>query len=189
MRRVVLAVVLLLVVAGTIAWHRQGSSDLERYLDERRAAGMSEGAENALRSIAAIHAKSTVITFEREADGRYSRSYISAFCARPGMDPKQIAALQESSRKMIAAELKTLKGIADTDGSGFVSTAEGSRLQQLIEFATEATFIAEREGRDPQRVALAMGMPLAKFDQNLSDYRTLLHRNAGRNPRLKKIPL
>jgi hypothetical protein len=128
-----------------VACLRPPASDRERYLAERRAAGMSEEAEGALRLIANVLAGRDVVTYEKQADGLYLVEYSNTLCVRPGVDAKQVEALRAKSRVAAEAQLEKLKTLADTDRSGFVSTAEGARVQQLVSFAWEATFVAEHE--------------------------------------------
>ena len=189
MRKSILAAVVAIALAATIGWLRPAPSDLERYMEERRAAGMTEGAEMYLNSIADVRSGGTLLTFERQPDGTYSHLYMSTTCARPGADPKKLAAFRRQIETKRAAELQPLKKLADADGSGFVSTSEGVKTRTLIEFAWEVTDLVGREGRDRLRLAHVMGLTPATFDQNLRDYRNLLRRGARIDPKLKDVPL
>jgi len=185
-------VALVLTMAGSVAalaYRSAATSDLDRYLLERRQAGMSEGAESALRHIADVEAGRLVLTFEKDPRYGYTSTYTTAFCPRPGADRKQLAKLEERSRNASRAQLQILKEIADADGSGFVSTREGTAVAQLVDFAWEATFLAEHERRGVQQVARSMEMPMNVFSQKLRAYRDLLRRSAGKDPKLRDIPL
>src|SRR5689334_6149584 len=174
MRKAILAAAVAIALAVTIGWLRPAPSDLERYLKERRAAGMTEGAEMYLNSIADVRSGGTFLTFEKRPDGGYSGFYMSTTCARPGADPKRLAAFRQQIEKKMATELQPLKKLADADGSGFVSTREGEDTLKLIEFAWEVTYLVDREGRDRSQLAHAMGLTPSTFDQKLRDYRSLL---------------
>jgi hypothetical protein len=189
MRKAILAGAVAVVLGATIAWHRPAPSDLERYLAERRAAGMSEGAEMTLKTIAAVRSGGSILTYWKQADGTYSRRYESTWCASPTADPKRLAAFKRQAEAALAAALGPLKELADADGSGFVSTGEGRRVRDLIDFAWEATSLAASEGRDRRQLAHAMGLSPGTLDQTLRDYRDLLRRNGGRDPKLKDVPL
>jgi hypothetical protein len=186
MRKAILTAAVAIALAVTIAWLRPAPSDLKSYLEERRAAGMTDGAEMYLKSIAAVRSGARTLTYQKEPDGTYS--YRSAW-ARPSTDPKQLAALKGELEKKVATELPPLKKLADADGSGFVSTPEGKGTYDLIAFAWEVTYIAGREGRDRRQLAHIMGLTPATFDQTLRDYRNLLRRGAGIDPKLKDVPL
>jgi hypothetical protein len=189
MRKALLAAAVAIALAATIAWLRPAPSDLERYMEERRAAGMTEEAEMNLGSIADVRSGGTFLTYQKRPDGTYSRLYMSTTCARPGADPKKLAAFRRQIEERMAIELQPLKKLADANGSGFVSTREGVGTRDLIEFAWEVTYLADHEGRDRRRLAHAMGLTPTTFDQTLRDYRNLLHRGAGIDPKLKEVPL
>ena len=152
-RRILVA---LAVIGASTTAPSQAQSELEKYLAERRAAAMTEGAEGQIRTVAGLLAGSSVLLIERDPDGSYTRSYTTALCLRPGTDSPEQRRLAEELRQRAETEFQRLRPLADFDHSGFVTGEEGTRLRYTIELG----LIAEQlptEGLTAADVANALG--------------------------------
>ena len=108
-------------------------SDLERYIDKIRKSGMTEDAAGSLESAASILSGATIFAVTPAPDGSLGRSYSSAMCFRPGADGEKVRALREKIEAKEKPWVAFLKKHADTDGSGFVSSEEGSAMRRRVE--------------------------------------------------------
>ncbi|HYN21997.1 MAG TPA: hypothetical protein VE078_13640 [Thermoanaerobaculia bacterium] len=149
-------------------------ADLREYIDQIKASGMSESAAGNLRMVAAAEAGEMVIVIEKDETGKYiGASYESKFCAKPGLSGELLAKLQEEQKKaeeLSLKELERIKKVADLDGSGFISTAEGGQVRDLYFFAKFVQEFASDGVRDGNRIAERSGMPVARFRQKLEAY-------------------
>jgi hypothetical protein len=110
-----------------------GQSDFDRYVEEIRKSGMTEGAANSIRTAASILSGATLFEVKSAPDGSLGRSYSSAVCFRPGADREKLQAARERIEARLQEWIPFLKKHADTDGSGFVSTEEGGALRRRVE--------------------------------------------------------
>jgi hypothetical protein len=70
----------------------------------------------------------------------------------------------------IEAELAILKPIADTDRSGFVSSAEGWSFSHAMEFGARAAFIYEDLEHDRGRLLEALRLTEERFQKKAEEY-------------------
>jgi hypothetical protein len=70
-------------------------------------------------------------------------------------------------KRQVDEEVKKLRGLADRDGSGFVSTTEGLDFRKLIEFGYLVAQVAADGGRGPDAVATAAGIDVAVAETKL----------------------
>ena len=145
--------------------------DLREYLDEVRAEGMTEDARGSLYSVASIKTGGTVLMFPKdEVTGSYGMSFRSTRCPAPGVDPEEWQAVMKEEQAKIEAEMAVLKPIADTDRSGFVSSAEGWRLRSAMELGAQAAFIFEDVGHDRDKLLQAMNLSEEQLQKRLTEY-------------------
>jgi len=155
MRRVGLAVATG-ILASQFAF---AQSDFEQYVERIRRSGMTEDAAGSLQMAASILSGATIFEVKEAPQGGLSRSYSGAACFRPGAEetPPEPPREPEGRRRVgtetrgwsaTRAALRTLrekieakqeawhsflKKHADTDGSGFVSSEEGSAMRRRVE--------------------------------------------------------
>jgi len=108
-------------------------SDFEKYVEEIRKAGMTEDAAVALQTAAGILSGVRAFEVKRAPDRSFQRSYSSTMCFRPGADKEKLRALRYKIEAKQEEWVRYLKKHADTDGSGFVNTAEGEALRRRVE--------------------------------------------------------
>jgi hypothetical protein len=108
-------------------------ADFERYVEQIRKSGMTEDAASSIGGVAAILSGATLFEVKPAPDGSLSRSYSSALCFRPDADREKLRAQRERIEAKQQVWIAFLKTRADTDGSGFVSTEEGSALRRRVE--------------------------------------------------------
>jgi hypothetical protein len=177
MRKLACRALLLLLplVAGCAS--RPGGDDLESYIATIRAERMTESARGMLMTVTAIRTKWTLLTLEKdEATGFYMRSYDTSTCGLPGADPKKLEAQKQELMAATEREARRLQPLADLDGSGFVTTEEGSRFRQLYELALIAAHVCEQEECAVATLAKATGRPPATVEESLAGFRTLAQR-------------
>jgi hypothetical protein len=151
--------------------------ELEAYLATIRTSRMSEVARQALKSVAVVRVRQTLLTFEKdEATGYYDRVYRTTACPLPGANPKQLNAWQEKLDQAAAKEIDRIRPLADLNSSGFISTDEGSKFRKLYEMGLEAAFICKREPCTLEALSSATGKPAESLGEALSAYRSLLRR-------------
>jgi hypothetical protein len=91
MKTMVIAMLGLLVLSGTAQSQGGGGTDLEAYLEEIRASGISEMGLSHIRSIASICAGSSILEYRvDEVSGRYWPSYMSATCPDPNAEAPEL---------------------------------------------------------------------------------------------------
>ena len=112
-----------------------------------------------------------------EASGRYWPSYHSANCPLPGADPEETAAWEEEQELAREADLAGVKGFADADGSGFVSTAEGQDFRSLVEYGYLAAQLLEEGKTSIQELAAASGLSEPAARSRLDAYLAVVERD------------
>jgi hypothetical protein len=131
-----------------LAQESQDPLDMQEYIHQIRAMGMTEYAQMTLHTMADIRVGATEIYFVRDSTGFYGMGYRSLACSNPAVDAATAQAMkQEWSRKM-EPEIACLRGLADADSSGFVSSAEATSLRRLVEFGYKAAHVASAEDND-----------------------------------------
>ena len=121
--------------------------------------------------IADIKLGGTILRFERdEATGRYRTGYSGTMCKAPGADPEAWRALQEEHARKLERELEILEPVADTDGSGFVSTREGASFRNAMELGARAAFIYTDLDADLELTLEALGMDEEELADRLAAY-------------------
>jgi hypothetical protein len=169
---------LVVLLAVPLAAHAGESSDLDTYLQEIRASGMSESAAGAVRFVVLLRLGQMVLTYEwDETAGRYWPSYQSTNCPLPGADPEETAAWEEEQELARVADLAGVKGYADADGSGFVSTAEGRDFRYLIEYGYLAAQLLEEGKTSIQELAVASGLSEPAARSRLDAYLAVVERD------------
>jgi hypothetical protein len=170
--RVFLALALL--CTGSVFAGEDMPADLRAYLEEIKAAGLTEQAASSLRMVAAIEAGETILEIETDETGKISgRSFTATLCPRPGMSEEAQAQLRKQMQEMdakVESEMARLRPLADRDGSGFVSSKEGSQLRHLYEFGKSVLVVTANGLRDGEQVAEKLQMPLEMLRRDLAGY-------------------
>jgi hypothetical protein len=165
-------------------------TDLEEYIVERRAAGMSEAAESAVQTVAGILSGATVFTVNRNPDGSYGRSYFAALCFRPGADSEEMKRLRGQINRKKEHELQRLQQLADLDGSGFVSTDEGRHVRELVEFGFQMDQMEPEDRETVEKAAKSLGREVTWVKSAAVDYRRLaMELNASEGAKLPQVTL
>jgi hypothetical protein len=173
----------LLIAASLLitACSRESPPDLERYLMTIREAGMSEGAQQALRSVAVVRIGQTLLSFEKDSTtGQYARVYHSASCPVRGATAEQLKAWREGLDKAATKEVERLRSLADFDSSGFITTEEGLKFRRLAETGLEAAYICRHDVCTQEALSTAIGLPPASLRELLGEYKDLQERAAAR---------
>lgn len=165
---------LILVIAGSAFAGEEMPADLRAYLEEIKAAGMTEDAASSLRTVAAIEVGASHLEITTDDSGKiYGRQYTAVFCPRPGMSEEARAELRKKQAEMdakVESEMARLKPLADQDGSGFVSTEEGYRLRRLYELGKSVLVVTADGLRDGGQVAERLQMPVENLQKELAAY-------------------
>jgi hypothetical protein len=119
------------------------------------------------------------------ATGAYWSSFVGSRCKSPIQDSVQAETEEMEYRYKLEKEILGLKSLADTDNSGFVSTAEGFEFRSLIEFGYKAAFVAEEEKGDLQAIVVGLQVELRGGDSSIL-YKKLLQYNALKKEAEKK---
>jgi hypothetical protein len=168
---------LALLAAGSVFAGEDMPADLRAYLEEIKAAGMTEDAASSIRTVAAIETGATLLDIRTDEAGKIaSRGYTASFCPRPGMSEEALAQLRKDMVKMeakVKREMERLRSLADGDGSGFVSSEEGMRLRRLYELGKSILVVTADGLRDAEKVAERLQMPLETLRQDLAAYADL----------------
>ena len=155
----------------------QESADLCEYLDNIQRRGMSETATSHLFGMAAIRLGQSTLTFAPyEQTGRYWPSYQSNTCPVPGTHPDTLAVRQHELTVARDAEMALLRPLADSDGSGFVSTKEAGAFRTVFEFGMLLAQISRDEDFSRTKALLATGLDDETFDQSLAAYNEIRKR-------------
>ena len=147
-------------------------SDLKQYIAEIRTSMMSESARSSVGTMAGIHLGHTTLEYQEDpASGRYWPSYMSNFCPKPGADPSEVKDIRAELKMAVDQEIKVLRPMADLDDSGFVTSEEGSKLRQLVEFGYLAAAVIENETPTVAAIAKASGLSEAQVRDRLNQYK------------------
>ena len=166
-----------LLAAGSVFAGEDMPADLRAYLEEIKAAGMTEEAAGSLRTVAAIETGATLLDIQTDEAGKIARrGYTAKFCPRPGMSEEARAELRKQMDEMnakVEREMERLKPLADSDGSGFVSSEEGMRFRRLYELGKSVLVVTADGLRDSKQVAERLQMPLETLRQDLTAYASI----------------
>lgn len=136
-----------------------------------REQGMSEMAATHIGGIAFIRLGQGSLTFVTMDDsGRYYPSFHSNSCPMPGADPDTLAARQQRAKAACDAERTRLQPLADTDGSGFVSTIEAIQFRVAFEFASLMDQLQLAGDYSMERVLIATGLDAALLESRMRAY-------------------
>jgi hypothetical protein len=149
-------------------------ADLARYIAQIRADGASETAQSSLETVAAILVGETLLEVSIEDDGSVGRSYSSTACPPPNASQAQLAAFEEEQDRKVQPVMQRLRRLADTDRSGFVSTAEGLKFRRDFETGFEIAALAKKDGIDSARLRDLLHMDDAALRTSIARYRQLV---------------
>ncbi len=145
-------------------------ADLAAYVEEIRAAGMTGEARSSLLAVSTAISGENTITFPKDAaSGQYGNHYRSnGVYHRPSAEElarmRQIAADRE---RLVTPRLRAL---ADRDGSGFVSTREGSEFRRMFEFGLKAAFIISAENPSLERLCTLLNVTPSEASVLAAEY-------------------
>lgn len=149
----------------------QEPADLRECLDNIQRRGMSEMATSHITGIAGIRLGQSTLTFAQyDQAGRYWPSYQSNTCPVPGTHPDTLAVRQRELTVAREAEMAILQPLADSDGSGFVSTKEAGTFRTVFEFGVLMTQLSQEADFSREKALLATGLDDETFDQRLAAY-------------------
>jgi hypothetical protein len=152
-------------------------ADLTAYIESIRASGMSEAAQMQVGSIASVVAGATILTYQVDPEsGRYWPGYMSTTCPNPNADPPELTRWKSLKTDESAVVLEQLKPFADADGSGFVTSQEGSDFRWLLEFGYLAAQTIRDEEATVQAIARASGKDVAATEASLREFAALSER-------------
>jgi hypothetical protein len=177
MRTTLVAILAILALAGVARAQTEKGADLEAYIADIRASGVSETGRSHLRSVAGVCCGATILAYRKdEASGQYWASYTSATCPKPATDTagiEQWKVLQRSKADELTSQLKPF---ADADGSGFVTTQEASDFRFLMEYGYLVAQVIRDEGPSIDLVARASGMDVDAAMHRIEAYKVLAQR-------------
>jgi hypothetical protein len=187
------ALVFILVVAslgltGAPARAAGDARDLEEYLQQIRAWGMSESAHGALLMVAGIVNGYTLLSYSRDSTtGHWVRGYRSTACPLPRADSLALARWQSEIGEKNAPVVELLRGSADRDYSGFVTTEEGRAFRDLVELGYFVDYLQTKESLGSEEVAKATNLTVQRLMDRAEAYNDVARRfNAGS---AKRIPI
>ena len=164
------AALLLLTATATSPATSAMPADLAAYVEEIRAAGMTGEAKSSLLTVSTAISGENTITFPKDAaSGQYGNHYRSnGVYHKPSADElarmRQVAADRE---RLITPRLRAL---ADRDGSGFVSTREGSEFRRMFEFGLKAAFILSVENPGLERLCTLLNVTPSEASVLAAEY-------------------
>ena len=172
-----LTVVLLAQMASSVP---ADPPDLVAYVEKVRSAGATEDAQGSLHMVAGIMTGDTLLQFPKDSDsGEYGNSYMNTSCPKPGLSTQELAQLRKESEDRTRPVLKVLRTVADSDTSGFISTAEGWALRRNFEFGAKLAFLVEKEGKDRERLLKLLHVTPEEFASKLAAYSRLVAAFSG----------
>jgi hypothetical protein len=148
--------------------------DLAQYVAQIRAAGASEIAQSSLQTVAAILVGQSLFEVSIEDDGSVGQSYLSTACPPPNASQAQLAVFEEEQDKKAQPVIQRIRRLADSDLSGFVSTAEGLKLRRDFETGFEIAALAKKDGIDAARVRDPLYMDDATLRAAIARYQQLV---------------
>ena len=177
MKTTIVAILGLLLLASGSQSQTEDGSDLEAYIEEIRASGISEMGRSHVRSVSGICSGSSILEYRvDETSGRYWPSYTSATCPKPNADTVEIKEwkmLRLSEADMLANEFTRF---ADADGSGFVTTKEAADFRWLVEYGYLVAQVIRDEGPNVDFVVRASGKDVEEAVSRMEEYKALARR-------------
>lgn len=121
--------------------------DMTAYVRDIKASRMSEVAKSDLTRIASVIVGETTYAFrhDEQRDAYWGPVYTPAQCPRLGMSESEVSAWRQELDQRRAPVIERLLKYADTDRSGFVSTAEAADARRTFEFGLKVAFIKTSE--------------------------------------------
>jgi len=161
----------LAVLAANCSPSPKGKSDLDAYIEEIRASGMSEMAKNSIEFMASLCEGTRLLEFRPDsASGRYFPGYTNTTCSLPDAGKQSGKGSRETEEAKSDRLVKELKRLADTDNSGFVTTKEGFEFRYLIEYGYLAAQVIKDEGASLESIARASGKDVKDAEVQLARY-------------------
>jgi len=177
MRMAIIAVLSVVSLAGAVVSCAKKTSDLDTYIEEIRASGVSEMGRNQILFVASVCAGSVVLEYRADAaSGRYLPSYTSTTCPNPGVDTVDLEQWKQARRAEAEKLVNSLKRFADADGSGFVTTDEAFAFRRSVEFGYLAAQVIRDEEAKLESIARASGIDLEEAARRVEEYRVLARR-------------
>jgi hypothetical protein len=174
--KIAVAILLSLVAVGSVAQVGE-QSDLDRYIEEIKASGMSEQGRTHIYTVASICTGNLILKYHHdEASGQYWPSYSGTTCPKPDADTPEIARWKKLMISETDQLVVRLRPFADSDKSGFVTTEEASDFRFLIEFGILAGQVFQEESADLDTLSRASGIVVGEVADRLEAYRTLARR-------------
>ena len=132
---------------GQSSARKEDPPDLQKYIADVREHGMTDYARGDLNTVASIRTGGMILTFEKEeATGSFSQGYMgTGGCPLKGADQKGLKEKQAKLQEKNDRDMVILRKYADSDGSGFVTTAESREFKDLVEFGYLAAHVVESE--------------------------------------------
>jgi hypothetical protein len=149
--------------------------DLQEYIAEIQERGMSEEAQSALRQLAGIETGARTVQVHRSsAGGGWGTKYTSSMCTIPGADPEKLQEIQRVVAEEVDRVVQRLRPVADADGSGFVSSAEGTELANAMMLGLRAAGILAYEDQTPETTAAALQLSPEELEDAIDRYNELI---------------
>ena len=162
---------------GQFSTARGEPPDFQAYMLEVRKLGMTESASGDLSMVANIRTGGLLLTFPKdEITGAHGASYQSTACPVPGADARITRQWQAELQMRAELDMEILRKHADRDGSGFISTAEGSEFRKLVEFGYLAAQIVESDAASTTEVARAARLSVEQVEARVAQYNALARR-------------
>jgi hypothetical protein len=179
MRLLVATVALLLIAVNIASQNIEEPADMKACIEEIRAWGMSEQAKGSIMMVAGNRLGGTSWYYIKdESSGTYGFGMRGNRCNLPNDNPIEAEREKMAYQYKLDREIMRLKEIADSDGSGFVSTTEGREFLNLVQFGHKASFIIEEEKSDIDAIVVGLNQELSGGDETafrdkLNEYNTL----------------
>ena len=176
----VLLIASLVLVLAASASLAGDSPDLASYIQSIRDSGMSEMARSQILSVAGISCGASILTYHADpASGRYWPGYRSAVCPKPDAEEPELTMWKTTKRSETQDMIPRLRPFADADGSGFVTTEEGTTFRFDMEFGYLADQVAREESATIEALAKASGLSVEEARAKLLHYLSLQQRIAA----------
>lgn len=155
------------LLVGLTACTSSEPADFHAYAAELRHSGMTEMAASDLQMAASLLLGTRVAVMNQDpATKEWSRGLMSTTCAAP-------AARRDGDSRELDALVRRLRSIADTDSSGFVSTAEASQLRTSVECAYYIQSLVGQHVTSVPDWMAALSIDKAGLEQECASYARL----------------
>lgn len=133
--------------------------DLAACLESIRDQGMSEMARSQLIDISGmVLGHHTLEYIEDPESGRFWQRFTSNLCPLPGTDPEELASLQKTRTAESDSLIALLRPLADSDESGFVSTAEALEMNETYRFGLLLRAVGAKQPVTVDALCVAAGL-------------------------------